>query len=154
MSNIDTFSTLVESRHLTSDIDQFRTHLDRWISSREKPTSNDKFEAIYHQLMDSAKNLNEAEKLHILMEFRKYLQALPSLELTIAFDPDDTFKEQVRTKLSGQIKGNYLVKFKVDKEIIAGCLLNFNGKFADYSLVKILEEKKEDIFGPILREIN
>ena len=153
MSSNDIFSTIVESLNLSAEGDLLKTHLDRWLSSGGKVSATDPLMPVYQKIIESAKELNEAEILQRLTEFRRYLQTLPSLELTIAFEPDEAFKQQVSKELTTPVNRNLMVKFIINKEIIAGCLINFNGKFADYSLLKTLEDNRESIFGEILGEM-
>lgn len=152
MIYIDTFSTLVESNHLVEDIADLEGQVAGWINNGGKLSpGDDKFAAIYQQLTQINSNLNQAEFIQLLTSFKQYLQTLPKLELVTAFEADSDFRKQVVLKLKEVIGGSFVVKFTTNRNLIAGCQINFKGKFGDYSLDKIFREHPEKFFGESLK---
>ena len=151
MMTSDIFSTLVEDHHLSEEIADLDQHLAGWINNGGHPPSGEaKYNSIYEKITSSSETkLNHAEIIQKLTSFRQFLNTLPVLEIVVAFKPEEIFKNEVVNRLKRGIKGNFVVKFSTDKDLIAGCKLNFKGRFADYSLLKVFSDNPAGAFGEL-----
>jgi F0F1-type ATP synthase delta subunit len=156
MNTNDTFSTLVESLHLSEEIDALNHRLEKWINNGGQKRIDDTVldAQIYQQLMDFIANspgigttkMTTAEILKELKSLREFLNQIPVIEMAVPFEPEADFKQEVIKHLKGLIQGDFAVRFQVDNGLIAGCQISFKGKFADFSLLKILNDRPAQIF--------
>lgn len=69
-----------------------------------------------------------------VLDLQKDITNIPTLSLSVAFEP----KEQTLKALSEwfvlNIKRQVLLEIKIDKELIGGAAISFNGKDADFSI--------------------
>jgi hypothetical protein len=151
MDTYDTFSTLVESHHLHDEIANLEQATQKWINTGGQLTGESQFNALYQKIIGpDAQTLNQAEVIQKLTNFKKYLASIPVLEITMAFEADQLFKEQLIKKIAPDIKGPFVVKFNTDQDIIAGCKVSFKGKFGDYSVLKIMTDSPGKVFDDSL----
>jgi F0F1-type ATP synthase delta subunit len=79
------------------------------------------------------------DKVKFFKEAEKYLESLPVLELTVAFDPKGTSVERIWQWVRRNVGEGIILKFAVDHSIGAGAIVVFRGKFRDFTLKKLLE---------------
>ncbi len=75
-----------------------------------------------------------------LAKLQKYVTELPTLTLVVAFEPDQKTMEIISEWFLLNLKKHVLFEFKIQKEMIAGAQINFNGKFLDCSLKEKVEQ--------------
>ena len=87
-----------------------------------------------------------------LKEFFAQLQekvaSLPVLTLTIAFEPNETVLKTISDWFLINVKKHVLFDVHVDKTLIAGCTLTYNGKFKDYSVRAAFEKVLTGMMAP------
>lgn len=74
-----------------------------------------------------------------LEEIITYLNSLPVVNLKLAFEPSEIFIRHVNQVLSEQKGEKVVLNISVNPEIVAGVVIEFGGKFADYSYQKQAE---------------
>jgi hypothetical protein len=79
-----------------------------------------------------------------LTDLKNYLESRKSVRLTISFEPSRDFLKRLHGFLAGSVGPNYLLDIYVKPEIVAGVVIEFEGKYRDYSLAKVLEELESD----------
>lgn len=162
MSNFDTVSTSVESLHLAEDFETVDNWLQKIINSggvltaaslESAPWLVKLFKLEKIDLKDK-KNLPTAnEVLAQISAYRRLVKALPRVEITTAFEPDLAFRKTLASQTAKLVKGNFILRISTDKSLIAGCILNLEGMYHDFSLRKKLTDQAENILGPILKEV-
>jgi F-type H+-transporting ATPase subunit delta len=81
-------------------------------------------------------------------EFQKELEEIENLthvSVTSAIDLADERKEDIKQKISNKLHKNVVVDWNVDKEIIAGLVLNINETIIDNSVKHKLEDLTKTI---------
>lgn len=73
-------------------------------------------------------------------EIIKYLKDLPKVKVTLAFEPDDAFTTRLCDDISAQTGNKAILDILVNYHIIGGALIEFNGKYKDYSLEPRVDE--------------
>lgn len=106
----------------------------------------DKF---YTLLRDSKINAESASALKEFVDsLITYINALPVLSLTFAFEP----KEQTLTRMSEwfslNTKTQILFDISVDSTIMGGAKISYNGKFLDYSIRPKVDELLHALTAP------
>lgn len=62
------------------------------------------------------------------------LKQVPTLTLTLAFDPSLNTLKRIVMLLENEIKYKFFLKTKLDKSVIGGAIFELNGKVFNYSL--------------------
>lgn len=89
---------------------------------------------------------NEVSKLEEAVEkLKQYTGKMLVLELVLAFKPDEETINKLHDWAKENISKNILLSLKTDPGIIGGALITFEGKYADISIVKKLEEALKPI---------
>ena len=99
-------------------------------------------------LRDEKYNGKETIK-DFLTKLKEKIQTLKILELNIAFDPSDKTIETIHDWVLNNIGEDYVLSVTVDKRLIGGAIVIYDGKYKDFSLKKKLDEvfaaKREEI---------
>ncbi len=78
-------------------------------------------------------------------QLKKGLQEISPLIIYIPVDLPKTDKISIAQKVRSNYGPNFLVDFKLDPTLIAGCALIWQGRYKDISLRKKIEDQKESI---------
>lgn len=73
-------------------------------------------------------------------EIIKELKAVPQVRITLAFEPDDSFTAKLNEEISRQIGQKVILDILVNHHIVAGIVVEFLGKYKDYSLESKVDE--------------
>lgn len=94
-------------------------------------------------------------------EIKKFIQDLQNnirkmsvLTLNIAFEPNEMILKALIQWCLFTLNKQVLIDFIIDKNIIAGASINFNGKFKDYSVKPLFENIMMQHLTPISLEKN
>jgi len=72
-------------------------------------------------------------------------KSLPTVTLTVAFVPNDKNLKHISSWLLQNLNKQVLIEFNVDRSILAGARVNYNGKYSDQSVLasyqKVLEKE-------------
>jgi F0F1-type ATP synthase delta subunit len=66
---------------------------------------------------------------------------LPEVHLTLAFTPTESFRKKISAWLQKEIGRPLFLKITVDKTILGGAIIIYNGRYQDASLRKKLDER-------------
>jgi len=92
------------------------------------------------------------DQRNALKEFFSLLQEkvafLPVLSLTIAFEPNEAVLQAVSQWFLINTKKQVVFDIQIDRSLIAGASLTFNGKFKDYSIRTQFQSEVEDVLKP------
>lgn len=88
-------------------------------------------------------SLTEPEQVKALCKtVHNALSRMPTLTLTLAFDPNVSQIENIGDWLLVNCQTAYLLDIAVDPHIVGGAIVVANGRYRDYSLAKKLEESQ------------
>jgi len=76
-----------------------------------------------------------------LQELKTVIQQVPIVALSLAFYPKQELIAAISTWFLAHIKKPFLLDITVNEALLGGTVVAFNGKYFDYSLKKILEDK-------------
>ncbi|MBI4096089.1 MAG: hypothetical protein HY425_00025 [Candidatus Levybacteria bacterium] len=68
------------------------------------------------------------------------IRKLKIIKLVLAFDPTRKTIERIHSFISGNIGIGYILDIEVEKNVLAGAIVIYGGKYRDYSVKKSLEE--------------
>ncbi len=77
-------------------------------------------------------------------DLEKKLRALPKLRLEIAFSPPESFIKRVSQWLEKELGQKIILDVVVNPKIIGGAVIEFQGKWRDFSLAKEIHHLLSD----------
>jgi len=81
------------------------------------------------------------EKNRIFFEnFKKYLQSIPQIKITIAFQPKKESINKISLWLEKEIKQKVILDLEVNPEIVGGAIIEYQGRQINLSLVREIDE--------------
>ncbi len=133
---------LVRLSNLSEEIYKTGFNLEQALSKNFGMSQKDKFMVI---LRDN--NVNTASPNDIksfLEKLQEKITNLPTLSLTLAFEPNEETLNLLNEWFMLNIKRQFIFDISVNPNLIAGVSINFNGKYMDFSVrerfMKILKE--------------
>ena len=88
----------------------------------------DKFMELLHE--NSHKNMSLKD---YLTSFIEQVKIMPELDITIAYEPNNDTLKAISQWFIISFGKQVLINVNVEKNLIAGASINFNGKYRDYS---------------------
>ena len=79
---------------------------------------------------------------------QKYTEALPTLTLTIAFEPKEKTLQALSEWFMMNIKKQMLFEIIVDPKVIGGSTISYRGQYADFSIKPIFEKLVKETLNP------
>ncbi len=76
-----------------------------------------------------------------LSQMKKTLLGLPIVKLEIAFSPSEEFLQKISNWMEKNLGKKVILDVTVNPKIIGGAIIEYQGKWRDFSLVKKLKEK-------------
>ena len=85
----------------------------------------------------SKSKMNKKEFIDGLL---KELSELEPVSITIAFRPSASFTKEVAGRISNLIDTNFVIQFIHDPAVLGGAKITFKGKYADYTLERVIND--------------
>jgi len=76
-------------------------------------------------------------------KLKEKLKSLPIFSLTIGFEPTEEFKEKLVHWIKENVEKKAVLDLKIDKEILGGAIISWQGKYKNYSLSEKLKNTNE-----------
>lgn len=76
----------------------------------------------------------DSAQKQFLEEIISELKKVPLVKITLAFEPDDSFTAKLNETISNQVNQKIFLDILVNHHIVGGVVLEYQGKFKDYSL--------------------
>lgn len=80
------------------------------------------------------------DKLGVLKNLEKEIQELPRIHLIVGFEPNDETITKIHTWLRSEVSSNLILDLVYDYQILGGAIIEYQGKFADYSTKKKISD--------------
>lgn len=80
------------------------------------------------------------DKKKFLEGLQKRLEKMGSVKLTLAFEPSKEITDEIHEWIKKNLAKDTLIETEVNKNILGGAIISFNGHFVDRSLDKSLNE--------------
>ncbi len=91
----------------------------------------------------------DAEQKAFIDAIVTYLNKVPQVKVTLAFEPDDSFTAKLNEQISGLAGEKIILDILVNHHIVGGLTLEYRGKYRDYSVEQrvdgYLEEKLQQM---------
>jgi hypothetical protein len=78
-----------------------------------------------------------------LSDQEKSLSALKEVRVRIAFEPSEDFTQEIVREIKKRFGEEYVLDLLVQNNLLGGVVIEADGKYWDYSLKKIFEEKTQ-----------
>ena len=94
------------------------------------------------ELLRSLKMTNPSNEVlkELFVNIQDTVKNLSILSLTIAFEPDETTLKSFLQWFLFTLNKQIIIDIKVERDIIAGATVNFNGRFRDYSIKLLFDQ--------------
>jgi len=76
-------------------------------------------------------------------KLKERLESLPVFSLTIAFEPTEEFRGKLANWIKENVEKKAVLDLKIDKEILGGAIISWQGKYRNYSLSEKLKKNNE-----------
>lgn len=87
-------------------------------------------------------NLNDPMSFgKFLDKLREYIKNLPIVSISVPIEPNDELAREVSSWFINHFGKNVLIDLVLDKTLVAGTIISFNGVQKDFSMRKELDEK-------------
>lgn len=149
-------TTLDQLEQISFEIDALLDSLYKtWKGSFEKsldsisPETSQAIKATIKENKISLDNIGQLKEL--LTGLKEQIHKLKPIEITLAFSPPEAIIKNIFDWVIKNLGFGLILDIKIDKTILGGAIINFNGKYKDYSLKKRMDEifaaKREEIRG-------
>lgn len=150
------YSEILSNIHTTTDVQMLREEVERLTVSFYK-TKDGTFEEVLEKnvrgwVSSELKNLfaaEGAERPEVLKSLMEELNGLTPLKLTLGFEPSQSAIGKIYDWLKQNVGENVVLDIGHNPTILAGAIVDFRGKYGDFSLrkrlVKEFEDKKQEI---------
>lgn len=82
---------------------------------------------------------NESKQLAFLKDLASFLQALPVVKVTVAFDPTSNLVVKLSNQLSQVLGKKVILDLVIDENVIAGAIFEYKGMRSEQTLQEKLE---------------
>lgn len=124
-------------RAVIDKIFQTDFHLDKAFAEQFGINKSDRLFAVLRENNINTESLNAVKPF--LENMQETVAKLPVLSITIAFEPGDKTLKSLSEWFLINLKKQVVFDITVDRRLVAGATINFNGKFSDYSIRPVVE---------------
>lgn len=141
------FKNVFTYEHLTSLTDEINNlskllYVDdklTFLQKIAKRTSKELYSAFCEADRNKILPQTPAEIGNFLQSLIAYLKSIPRVNLFLPFDPSDDFIGDLAVWFERNIGQKVILNIRVQEEIIAGAIIEYNGKYKDYSKASQIE---------------
>ena len=141
------YSEIIHTVHTKKDLDVILRELEKLQKSVYETDTTVFDEALSKYVRsDVAKmiradlNTQQVAKDEYFKVLDRRLRVLKPLKLTMAFEPSENFEERVHEWATKNIGEFVYIHFVYNPTVVGGALIEYEGKFHDFSLNKTLDE--------------
>lgn len=87
---------------------------------------------------------SSVDKKEYLLGLEKEISTIDSINIALAFDPDQDFVEKIHALISADVKEPFILEITYDPELIGGILIDRKGIYKDFSLKQIFTDAIND----------
>jgi len=98
------------------------------------------FQEILKQLLATPLFRGKRKQIEFLDELRNYLLSLPKIKLTLAFQPNKEFLKQISDWLQKTVGQKIVLNIFVNPHIVGGAIIEYKGRYLDFSLIKEIQQ--------------
>jgi len=137
---------------VTDKIFQNDFNIEKALSDQFGINTSDRLLAI---MREHAINMQSRENIKtFLTTMQESISKLPTLTLTIAFEPQEKTLKSLSEWFLINMKRQVVFDFSVDKKVIAGATLTYNGKFFDFSVKPVFERILKNYTERLIKTAN
>lgn len=103
--------------------------------------SHEKKQAVLTFAQNEKMSISKPEEMQqVLDKLKASLAHVPVVEMRVAFEPSERLLFQITKWLNEDKKQRVFVRFVIDRELIAGAVISYNGMIHDYSIKTQIEQ--------------
>lgn len=112
------------------------------VKKKISPMYRDKFLALFD---DANKKVDPRQLSKTLIEIEQTIKNLPQLRLKIVFACDFLFLEKLSAWFEENFDQKVIFEIIIDPSLIAGCIIEYQGKYKDYSIASTLLQNLKEV---------
>lgn len=126
------------------------------LSERVKDKVNARTYAMVKMLEErGAINQQNLEETQVFFEvIHKEIMKMPRVQIQVAIELQDAALGMIYDYLKKEVNTRFFLDIVTKPQILAGCIVVYNGMFRDFSMHALLHDNKKDIFGPIMAKFS
>ncbi len=133
------YNNLLNSLYrLSNDLYSVDTNIDSKVNEYLTEEEKEIFDEVKSELGVGMLDVESVKK--IIEEFEKSLRAMPQVTIQIAYEPTVHDVESVIAFFNSRLDYGLVVNMKINPEIVGGAVVEFNGKYNDYSIKGLIDE--------------
>ncbi len=136
MQNNKDYSSILENVYTRQDLDELESELT--VLKESLYRGGEVAAGVSKSLVDLF--LTAPDKETLLTEIGQFLASLKTLKLTVAVSPTAKLVKNVSLWARQSLVPNLILEFDVNREVVGGAIIEWEGKYLDLSLAKRLEE--------------
>lgn len=133
---------LAHLRAISDKLYQTDFNLKKAITDQFGITKSDRFLTLLRDNNINSETLPAVKDF--LQKMEEQVASLPVLSITMAFEPSEQTLKALSEWFLVNMKKQMIFDITVDRSLIAGSLITFNGKFTDYSIRPIFQRILQD----------
>lgn len=111
------------------------------ISAKARDFTNSSILGIFEEIEKAGlEPTQEQKQVKFLKDLAQYLRSLPTVRVTLAFAPTNTFLEKLASQMSSYMGRKTILDLLVNEYIVGGAVFEFGGKISRETLDSKLEE--------------
>lgn len=127
----------IEKRRWALEEERIKIEKEKWELKEKLEKLKENLEKLKPKIKEDKKD----EVLFFLRSLRNYLLSLPIVNLEIAFSPSLETVSKISQWFEENLKRKFILDFKINPRIVAGVIVEYQGKILNFSVLK--EVKKE-----------
>lgn len=104
-------------------------------------------------LWDKRSWFEEKDKLSEFEELEKAIKTVPVVNLTVAVSLSSEEVAEVLERIKKMFKKEIFLELRIDPNIVGGLIIVWKGMVLDYSVRKVILEKKREVSEMIAKEL-
>jgi hypothetical protein len=147
---LDTLLTTEDREVLRGELELLKTAIFKVNKDSFAETMKVGVRAFVAEIIEKELRTNNVDPEKYLNEMLQNIDKLPTLELTIAFEPTQANLEHFATQASTVAGQNVLLQVSTKPEIIGGAVVIWNGKYVDATLQTTFDETVQKVLAKYL----
>lgn len=145
-------STSYHVREVTKSLDRLQSSMfhrnQPFLKTLEQEISFPLSETLAKLAISNEVNLDDLEEVdRFLSMLRDNIQIIPRMTLTLTFEPTLDLIRDINEWITVNLQAAIILDFEIDKSLIGGAKVAYNGKIVDHSLRKRVETMMKSSTG-------
>jgi F0F1-type ATP synthase delta subunit len=143
---------IISLSNIIDKLFEINFNLESALSNELGIEKKDKFINLLRDL--NMHNSTNEELKNLFLKLQDNIRNMPIVILTVAFEPNQISLKELLDWFLFNIKKQILIDIQIDKKLIAGATISYNGKFKDYSIRPFFNQLINQKINPETSDVN